>query len=59
MAASKRIANPGCYPTGMIASFAHWWTQVSYPKKLDSATSISRYSACGKQLMAIHQTGRG
>ena len=58
VAASKRIANPGCYPTGMIALVRPLVDAGIVSQEVGLVVhAISGYSGGGKQLMAIHQTG--
>jgi N-acetyl-gamma-glutamyl-phosphate reductase len=55
---SKRIANPGCYPTGMIALTRPLVDAGLLP--VDSGIvvhAVSGFSGGGKQLMAIHEAG--
>ena len=57
---SKRIANPGCYPTGMIALTRPLSGRGNLlPRDVGLVVhAVSGYSGGGKQLMAIHQAGR-
>jgi N-acetyl-gamma-glutamyl-phosphate reductase len=55
---SKRIANPGCYPTGMIALTRPLVDAGILPRDVGLVVhAVSGYSGGGKQLMAIHQAG--
>lgn len=56
IAASKRIANPGCYATGFIAATAPL-TAAGLLKKSAQlvASAISGYSGGGKNLMAVFE----
>ncbi len=58
VAQSTRIANPGCYPTGVIALLR----PLTEAGLLDPATRIvvsgvSGYSGGGKALIAVHEAG--
>ena len=54
----KRIANPGCYPTGMIALTRPLVDAGYLPKGTGLVVhAVSGYSGGGKQLMAIYQSG--
>ena len=58
VASSKRIANPGCYPTGMIALTRPLVDAGYLPKGTGLVVhAVSGYSGGGKQLMAIYQSG--
>ena len=58
VAGSKRIANPGCYPTGMIALTRPLVDAGYLPKGTGLVVhAVSGYSGGGKQLMAIYQSG--
>jgi N-acetyl-gamma-glutamyl-phosphate reductase len=58
VASSKRIANPGCYPTGMIALTRPLVDAGFLPSGTGLVVhAVSGYSGGGKQLMAIHQAG--
>ena len=55
---SKRIANPGCYPTGMIALTRPLVDAGFIPEGTGLVVhAVSGYSGGGKQLMAIHHAG--
>lgn len=55
---SKRIANPGCYPTGMIALCRPLVDAGILPKNTGLVVhAVSGFSGGGKQLMAIHHAG--
>ena len=55
---SKRIANPGCYPTGMIALTRPLVDAGYIPEGTGLVVhAVSGYSGGGKQLMAIHHAG--
>jgi N-acetyl-gamma-glutamyl-phosphate reductase len=55
---SKRIANPGCYPTGMIALTRPLVDAGILPKGAALVVhAVSGFSGGGKQLMAIHHAG--
>ena len=55
---SKRISNPGCYPTGFIA-LTRPLVEAGLLKKNQGLTvnAISGYSGGGKALMEIHEAG--
>ena len=55
---SKRISNPGCYPTGFIA-LTRPLVEGGLLKKSQRLTvnAISGYSGGGKALMEIHESG--
>ena len=58
VAASKRIANPGCYPTGMIALTRPLVDAGYLPEGTGLVVhAVSGYSGGGKALMQIHQAG--
>ena len=55
---SKRIANPGCYPTGMIALTRPLVDAGLLPRDTGLVVhAVSGFSGGGKQLMAIHADG--
>lgn len=55
---SKRIANPGCYPTGMIALTRPLVDAGFLPEGTGLVVhAVSGYSGGGKALMKIHQDG--
>ena len=55
---STRIANPGCYPTGMIALTRPLVDAGLLPRDVGLVVhAVSGYSGGGKQLMAIHAAG--
>jgi N-acetyl-gamma-glutamyl-phosphate reductase len=57
-ASSKRIANPGCYPTGMIALTRPLVDAGLLPRDTGLVVhAVSGFSGGGKQLMAIHADG--
>jgi len=55
---SKRISNPGCYPTGFI-SLTRPLVEAGILREGSALTvnAISGYSGGGKQLMEIHEAG--
>ena len=58
VANSKRIANPGCYPTGMIALTRPLVDAGYLPKGTGLVVhAVSGYSGGGKALMKIHRDG--
>ncbi|GMH96004.1 hypothetical protein TrVE_jg11005 [Triparma verrucosa] len=55
---SKRISNPGCYPTGFIALTRPLVSGGLLPEGSSlTVNAISGYSGGGKQLMEIHEAG--
>lgn len=55
---SKRISNPGCYPTGFIGLTKPLVDAGIIPVDTPvTVNAISGYSGGGKQLMAIHEAG--
>ena len=55
---SKRIANPGCYPTGMIALCRPLVDAGILPENTGLVVhAVSGFSGGGKALMAIHHAG--
>ena len=58
IAATKRLANPGCYATGFIAAVAPLvkggFVEKDYPFV---ATGLSGYSGAGKKTIAVYQSG--
>lgn len=55
---SKRIANPGCYPTGFISLTRPLVEAGIIPKGTPlTVNAISGYSGGGKQLMEIYEKG--
>lgn len=60
IAASRRVANPGCYPTGAIALLRPLidagLLPPGYPISIDA---VSGYSGGGKSMIAAHETNGG
>jgi len=57
---SKRISNPGCYPTGFICLVAPLVSAGLLSKDSElSVNAISGYSGGGKPLMALYQNPSG
>ncbi len=60
IAASKRISNPGCYPTGTIALLAPLVAGGLVPADFPiTVNAVSGYSGGGKGLIAEYQGGKG
>ncbi|MCZ4280090.1 N-acetyl-gamma-glutamyl-phosphate reductase [Kiloniella laminariae] len=58
IASSKRVSNPGCYPTGAIALIKPLVEQGILPDTAHiSVQGVSGYSGGGKALIAIHEGG--
>ncbi|MFD2207391.1 N-acetyl-gamma-glutamyl-phosphate reductase [Kiloniella antarctica] len=59
IANSKRVSNPGCYPTGAIALLRPLLERNLLPEDSHlNVTGVSGYSGGGKALMAIHEEGQ-
>ncbi len=58
VANSKRVSNPGCYPTGAIALLRPLIERNIVPKDaLINVQGVSGYSGGGKALIEIHESG--
>lgn len=60
ISASKRISNPGCYPTGTIALLAPLIAARLIPAEFPvTVNAVSGYSGGGKGLIAEYKDGNG
>jgi len=59
IAASKRVSNPGCYPTGFLAAVAPLVSKGLLPSDFPlTVNAISGYSGGGKKLIAQYESFR-
>ena len=58
IAAAKRVANPGCYPTGAIALLRPLIDAGLLPRDFPvTINAVSGYSGGGKSMIEAHETG--
>ena len=58
LASSKRISNPGCYPTGLIALLRPLINSGIIPPDADiTVPAVSGYSGGGNAMIAMHEAG--